>query len=130
MKTIHRWLHNFFFVWVILLVADWFLLWSRFYPFGFRGTTQKVFEIINFPLSEVFLWVEAKPNLWWNESFGTTFNIVLNDEFGPMLVLVIISLLQAAILIVLFTRIRRLWQAFKRHQTSRSDIREGRKAQA
>jgi hypothetical protein len=29
MKKTRRWRRYFFFVWVILLVVDWFLLWSR-----------------------------------------------------------------------------------------------------
>jgi hypothetical protein len=128
MKKTRRWRRYFFFVWVILLVVDWFLLWSRFYPFGFRGTTQKVFEILNFPLSQAYLWVEAKPNPWWNETFGTVFNFVLNDEFGPLLVLVIMCFLKAAIFVLLFTGIQRLWRIIEGHRTSPIDRQQGRTA--
>lgn len=121
MKKTRRWRKYFFLVWIILLVVDWFLLWSRFYSFGFRGTTQKVFEILNIPLSKAYLWVEAKPNPWWNETFGTVFNFVLNDEFGPLLVLVIMCFLQAAIIILLFTGILRLRRTIEGHRTSPID---------
>lgn len=109
-----RWGKNYFLVWGILSIVNWFFLWSRFYWFGFRGTTQKIFEILNFPLSNVYLWIEAKPNPWWNETFGTTSGVFFNDEFGPLLALVIVCLLQAAIFILLFSGFRRLWRAIKR----------------
>lgn len=109
-----------FFLWGILIIVNWFLLWSRFYWFGFRGTTQKTFEILNFPLSKAYLWIEAKSNPWWNDTFGTTFNFFLNDEYGPMLALLIVCLLQAMILILLFSQLRRLWWFIKRPSQSLS----------
>jgi len=117
-KMMSRWGKKYFLVWGILSIVNWFLLWSRFYGFGFRGTTLTIFQILNFPLSSAYLWIEGKPNPWWTGKFGTTFSIVLNDEFGPLLSLVIVGLLQAAIFILLFSGFRKLWRAIKRPSKS------------
>jgi hypothetical protein len=112
-KTVHQWGRIYFLVWGVLSIVTWFLLWSRFYWFGFRGTTRTIFQILNFPLGHAYLWIEAKTNPWWHEAFGTTYDVFLNDEFGPLLALVIVGLLPAAIFILLFSGFRRLWRAIK-----------------
>ncbi|MGD8456638.1 MAG: hypothetical protein PVF83_09660 [Anaerolineales bacterium] len=80
-----------------LLICDWFLLWARFYWFGFGDVTKWIFSIVNFPWSVVYFWCEAKPNSWWYESFGRRFEFLLNDEFSPMLLFLIIVLIQAMV---------------------------------
>jgi hypothetical protein len=112
-KAMRCWGKIYFLVGGILIIVNWFLLWSRFYWIGFRGTTQTIFQILNFPLSNAYFWIEAKTNPWWKGNFGTTFNTFLNDEFGPLLALVIVGLLQAAIFILLFSGFRKLWRAIK-----------------
>lgn len=110
-KSFRKWAGNYAVVAGVLAAVNWFLLWSRFYRFGFRGATQKIFQILNFPLSKVYLGIESKSNPWWNGAFGTRFSWLFNDEFGPMLALLILDLIQAAVFVLLFSGIRKLRRA-------------------
>jgi hypothetical protein len=84
----------------LLCLVDWFLLWARFYWFGFGGTTKWIYGILNFPWSVFYFWIEAKRNSWWYGTFGTRFELVLNDEIGPLLVFLLIVAMQATIFTV------------------------------
>ena len=101
-----------------LLVLDWFLLWARFYWFGFEGITKLIYQIVNFPWSTFYFWVETKPNSWWHTTFGSRFEVLLNDEFGPLLVFLIIALLQAMILTTAFFKLKKHWH----HRKDRKSV--------
>jgi hypothetical protein len=90
------------------LILDWFLLWARFYWFGFDGLTKTIYTVVNFPWSIFYFWIAAKRNPWWHSTFGGRFEALLNDEFGPLLVFLVIALLQAAIFSALFAGFKKL----------------------
>lgn len=92
-----------------LLILDWFFLWARFYWFGFDGVTELIYRIVNFPWSIFYFWIAAKPNPWWHTTFGSHFEYLLNDEFGPLLVFLIIALLQAMIFTMAFFQLKNHW---------------------
>ena len=101
----------YFIVLGVLSAVNWFLLWARFLGSGINGASRNVFRILNFPLGRAYLWIEAKSNPWWDETFGTSGHIIFNDEIGPFLALAVLCLAQAAIIVLLISGFRRLWQA-------------------
>ena len=94
---------------VVLSALNWFLLWARFYWFGFGRATTWVYAVINFPCSILYLWLEKKSSMWWYEISGGRFKILFNDEIGILLVFIITTLLQAMLITILFLQFRR-WQ--------------------
>ena len=100
-RFIHKWWRTYLLTVSILAAVDWFLLWPRFYWFGFQGTTKAVYTVLNFPCSYIYFWIEAKRNPWWYSIFGTHFEVLLNEEFGPLLVWLLLCLIQAAIFIAI-----------------------------
>ena len=94
---------------IILSALNWFLLWTRFYWFGFGRATTWIYTVINFPCSILYLWLEKKPNIWWYETFGNCFKILFNDELGMLLVFIITILLQAMLITALLLRVRTWW---------------------
>lgn len=102
----HPWTRAYFIVLGVLSFVNWFLLWARFLGSGINGVSRSVFRILNFPLGNAYLWIEAKSNPWWNETFGTSGHFIFNDEIGPFLALVILCLAQAAIYFLLFSGLR------------------------
>lgn len=93
---------------VSLLVLDWFLLWARFYWFGFGDVTKWIYTLVNFPWSLFYFWIEAKRNPWWYASFGRRFEFLLNDEIGPLILFLVIVLLQAVVFTYITLWIRKL----------------------
>ncbi|MHB8095577.1 MAG: hypothetical protein ACYDH0_11620 [Candidatus Aminicenantales bacterium] len=110
-KRRHPRLRVYFIVLGVLSAVNWFLLWARFLGSGVSRVNQSVFRILNFPLGEAYLRIEAKPNSWWDVTFGTSGHFIFNDEIGVFLTLVILCLIQAAIFFLLISGLRRLWQA-------------------
>ena len=94
---------------VVLSALNWFLLWARFYWFGFGRATTWIYTVINFPCSILCLWLEKKPNMWWYEISGGRFKILFNDEIGGFLVFVITVLLQALLITALLLRLKGWW---------------------
>jgi hypothetical protein len=93
---------------VSLLALDWFLLWARFYWFGFGDVTKWIYTIVNFPWSLLYFWIEAKRNPWWYTAFGRQFEFLVNDEIGPLILFIIIVLLQAGVFTFIISSIRKL----------------------
>lgn len=92
-----------------LPLLEWFLLWARSYEIGRSGVTEWVCWILTFPWSILYFWVEAERNLWWHRTFGTRFEAVFNDEFGPLLLFLFIGLPQAATILGNFLRLKDSW---------------------
>jgi len=92
---------------VALLFLDWLWRWSRFLNATLAKVMEGVFWILNFPWSIPYLWLEKQANPWWRRTFGEPLDALLNDELGPMIVLVLIILLQSIIFSWIYLRLRR-----------------------
>jgi hypothetical protein len=90
-----------------LLFLDWFLLWSRFLSAGMGKAVQGIFWVLNFPWSVPYLWLERQTNPWWRRTFGEPLYVMLNDELGPMIVLILIVLVQAFLFALIITTLKR-----------------------
>jgi hypothetical protein len=121
-KKRHPWIRAYFIVLSVLSAVNWFLLWARFLGSDIYGVSRSVFQILNFPLSNAYLWIESRPNSWWNETFGTSGHFIFNDEIGIFLALVLLCVLQAAICFLLFSAFRKLWRAHHPSKPARDRI--------
>lgn len=101
-----QWISVYIPVAITLFVVDWLLLLGRFYWFGFGAVSTWIYTVINFPCSILYLWLEKKPNTWWYGVFGRRFEFLFNDEIGILLAAIILVLLQAALITLLFLRLR------------------------
>jgi hypothetical protein len=90
-----------------LLFLDWLLLWSRFLQATLAKVTEGLFWILNFPWSIPYLWLERQANPWWRRTFGEPLYVVLNDELGPMIVLILIVLVQALLFALVITKLKK-----------------------
>ncbi|MBL7183867.1 MAG: hypothetical protein ISS50_05395 [Anaerolineae bacterium] len=91
---------------VALLGLDWFVGVARFHWPAFGH----VFAAINFPWSIVYLWLEKQPSTWWHGFFGP----LVNDEIGQGISFFLMVALQAVLLTMLPSLLRR-------RQTARVD---------
>ncbi len=89
-----------------LLVLDWFLLSVRSFGRGWDAPTTLIFKALNFPWSSSFFSIEAEANPWWSATFGKS-SWILNDELGPMILLLIIVGGQAAVFTVLISGVKK-----------------------
>ena len=85
-----------------VLVVDLGLGLGRFYS----AILGHIFAVLNFPSSVLFLWLERKPNTWWQGFLGTRFGSVVNDEVGSIAAFVIMILVQAFLISVVVFRLR------------------------
>lgn len=118
-----RWICVYIPVAITLFVVDWLLLLGRFYWFGFGAVSTWIYTVINFPCSILYLWLEKKPNTWWYGVFGRRFEFLFNDEIGILLAAIILFLLQAALITLLFLRLKTRWKSrhlLQRWQTAGS----------
>jgi hypothetical protein len=92
---------------VSLLVLDWFILLARSFGRGWAAIMKPIFTVVNFPWGFFYLPIEAKANPWWSATFGKS-SWILNDEFGPMILLLIIVAVQAAVFTALILGFRKL----------------------
>ncbi len=92
---------------VSLLVLDWLLLLFRSFGRGWAAIMKPIFTAVNFPWGFVYFPIEAKANPWWSATFGKS-SWILNDEFGPMILLLIIVAVQAAVFTALISGLRKL----------------------
>jgi len=92
---------------VSLLVLDWLLLLFRSFGRGWAAIMKPIFTVLNFPWGFFYFSIEAKTNPWWSATFGK-FSAILNDEFGPMILLLIIVAVQAAVFMALILGFRKL----------------------
>jgi hypothetical protein len=90
-----------------LLVLDWFILLARSFGRGWAAIMKPIFTVVNFPWSFFFFAIEDKADPWWSATFGKS-SWILNDEFGPMILLLIIIAVQAAVFTVLISGVRKL----------------------
>lgn len=90
-----------------LLFLDWFLLWSRSLGAGIGKAVQGIFWVLNFPWSLPYLWLEKQTNPWWRQTFGDSLYSLLNDELGPMIVLLLIVLVQALLFALIITKVKK-----------------------
>lgn len=84
---------------IVLLGLDWFVGVARFHWPAFGH----VFAAINFPWSIVYLWLEKQPSPWWHGFFGPW----VNDEIGQGASFVLMVALQAVLLTMLLSLLRR-----------------------
>ena len=68
---------------------------------------KPIFTVVNFPWGFFYFSIEAKANPWWSATFGRS-SWILNDEFGPMILLLIIVAVQAAVFTALILGLRKL----------------------
>ena len=92
---------------VSLLVLDWLFLLFRSFGRGWAAIMKPIFTIVNFPWGFFYFSIEAKTNPWWSATFGRS-SWILNDELGPMILLLIIVAVQAAVFTALILGFRKL----------------------
>ncbi len=92
---------------VSLLVLDWLLLLFRSFGRGWAAIMKPIFTVVNVPWGFFYFPIEAKVSPWWSATFGKS-SWILNDEFGPMILLFIIVAVQAAVFTALILGFQKL----------------------
>lgn len=91
----------------VFFIFDWVLAIARFHSQLF----SRLYNVINFPMVFPMRWLEGKNNEWWFGTFGTRFNLILNDEIAAGFVFLFFAAVQCMLQMLLVVL---LWQGWKK----------------